>query len=440
MNVDDRGDIIENSLTKQEDYQGLTKELQKKLEWFKDQKVGIIFHWGLYSQAGIVESWQLSKEDTWARKKGAWRKDLQMLRNDYWNLANYFNPTKFDPVDWAEKAKAAGFKYMLFTTKHHDGFNMYDTKYSNYKITSTESPFSKNDKADILMNVNEAFRAAGLSTGAYFSKADWHSPDYWEPGSDPQGRYASYDPKENVQRWQSFNLFVENQLLEICQNYGPIDILWLDGGWVNSENNELLDMDRIVNKIRKIKSDTIVVDRSIGGKYENYVTPEREIPAVPPRKAWESNIPLAKNWGYVPNDKYKSFKSILDSLVEIICLGGNIILGVGPKPDGTLPQEAEQIMTQLGEWLSAFGEAVYDTRPYKNSTNFKVNMTQKGKYKYLFFKKNENGKKINCKGLNKKIVSIVNLENDEKVLVDDNIFTLPQTGYEYGALRFDLKE
>ncbi|MBA1393958.1 alpha-L-fucosidase, partial [Lactobacillus sp. XV13L] len=252
--------------------------IRNKLEWFQDQKLGIIFHWGLYSQAGIVESWQLSKEDEWARKHGAWRKDLKTLRHDYWNLNQQFNPVKFNPAEWARAAKAAGFKYMLFTTKHHDGFNMYDTKYSDYKITGAGSAFRSNPHADILRYVNEAFRKENIAVGAYYSKADWHCPFYWEPGSDPKGRYASYDPKKKPLLWHKFQNFVEQQLLEICQNYGPIDILWLDAGWVNSEHHEFLPMAEIAQKIWSVKADTLIVDRTIGGKYENYVTPEQKIP------------------------------------------------------------------------------------------------------------------------------------------------------------------
>ena len=136
-----RQDIVENKKAQQESYQDLPQAIRDKLEWFQNQKLGIIFHWGLYAQAGIVESWQLSKEDDWARKHGAFRKDLKELRHDYWALNHEFNPVNFDPESWAKAAKYAGFKYMIFTTKHHDGFNMYDTKYSDYKITGKDSAF-----------------------------------------------------------------------------------------------------------------------------------------------------------------------------------------------------------------------------------------------------------------------------------------------------------
>ncbi len=361
--VKKREDIEENLEAEQEAYGNLTKEVQEKLEWFQDQKIGVIFHWGLYAEAGIVESWQLSEEDDWARKKGAWRDQIDELRHDYWALDQAFNPTKFDAAEWAKACQAAGFKYMIFTTKHHDGFAMYDTQFSDYKLTGGDAIFQNDPRADAFGQVVSAFREVGLGIGAYYSKPDWHSPYYWVPGESAKGRLASYDPKEKPEMWAKFNQFVTNQLTEISEHYGPLDILWLDGGWVNAGHNEYLDMDQIAQKVRKDQPDLLIVDRTIGGKYENYVTPERKIPELAPLKAWESNIPLAKNWGYVPNDQYKPFEEILESVVKIVCMGGNVILGVGPKPDGTLPEPALDIMAQLGEWLSKYGQGIYSTRP-----------------------------------------------------------------------------
>jgi alpha-L-fucosidase len=361
--VKKREDIEENLAADQESYGALSKEIRDKLDWFQDQKIGVIFHWGLYAEAGIVESWQLSEEDDWARKKGAWRENIDSLRRDYWALNQTFNPTKFDASTWAQACRDAGFKYMIFTTKHHDGFAMYDTKYGDYKLTGGDSIFRNDPRADAFGQVVSAFRQVGLGIGAYYSKPDWHSPYYWQPGERAKGRRASYDPKDKPETWQKFNDFVTNQLTEISENYAPLDLLWLDGGWVNAGHNEFLDMDRIAKQVRAIQPDCLIVDRTIGGEYENYVTPERKIPEIAPVKVWESNIPLAKNWGYVPNDSYKPFDEILESLVKIVCMGGNVILGVGPKPDGTLPEPALDIMAKLGEWLGQYGQAIYGTRP-----------------------------------------------------------------------------
>lgn len=428
-----RNDIEENKATEIEAYGELTPVIKEKIEWFKDQKLGIIFHWGLYSEAGIVESWQLSKEDAWARKKGAWREDLETLRNDYWQLSEVFNPEKFAPKVWADLAKKSGFNYMLFTSKHHDGFNMYDTNFSNYKITSKHSKFHKNPQADILKYVNQAFRESGLSVGTYYSKADWHSPYYWEPNSDPIGRYASYDPIDKPDVWQKFNQFVENQLLEVVSNYGPIDILWLDGGWVNRDNHEFLKMDQIVSKLRNIKPDLLVVDRTIGGEFENYVTPERKIPDQPPLKAWETNIPIAKNWGYVPNDVYKSFEEILETFIKVVSLGGNLILGVGPKPDGTLPEEAVSVIEKLGKWLESYGDAIYGSRPVTDVKLAGYYLTKKDNRMFIFYESKNAAEAISISQLSE-IFSVSLIGSPERVQISDGTIILPQIEEPFGCI------
>lgn len=371
-----RQDIMENKKTIDEDYIELTPERRQQLQLFQDRKIGVLFHWGLYSLAGIVESWQLSKEDTWARKN-PWRDNLDELRHDYWALANSFNPRNFKPDTWAKEIKDAGFKYALFTTKHHDGFSMFDTKFSDYNVSHFTGK-------DLFGEFASSFHREGIHVGAYFSKPDWHCPYYWQPNSDPKGRYASYDPIKNPDLWRKFNHFTEGQLLELSQNYGNIDILWLDGGWVNSEHHEFLDMNTIVSKMRRYQPQMLVVDRTIGGRYEDYVTPERHVPDDVPRKVWESNIPLAKNWGYVPNDKYKSFDEILLTIIKNVSLGGNIILGVGPKPDGTFPKEAKHIMHLLGLWLKDFGEGIYGTRAIPQLKQDQWYFTTKGNNLYAF--------------------------------------------------------
>lgn len=432
-----REDIEENVQAEQETYGSeLTETLKEKLEWFKDQKIGVIFHWGLYAQAGIVESWQLSEEDDWARKRGGWRPTVEEIRRDYWALNKTFNPTQFDAKSWAEICKNAGFRYMIFTTKHHDGFSMYDTQFSDYKLTGGNSVFKDDPRADAFGEVAREFRAVDLGVGAYYSKPDWHSEDYWRPGEHAKSRLASYDPACEPVSWQKYNDFVTNQLTELSARYGKLDLMWLDGGWVNGGHHEFLNMDKIAEKVRKNQPDMLIVDRTIGGKYENYVTPERKIPEVAPVKAWESNIPLAKNWGYVPNDTYKSFDEILENVVKIVCMGGNIILGVGPKPDGKLPDEAVTLLSALGEWLKQYGEAIYETRPihfegYVRSFDF----VSKGEFIYSFIKSEHLTPSV-LTDLSALTETVVFLKTGQAVDLRDEKINLPEFDEQYVVIKF----
>lgn len=336
-----------------------TEMLKERLEWFQDLKLGVIFHYGLYAQAGIVESWQLSEKDLWAREGREFRKDFKQLQLDYWNLIKEFNPEKLQAKKWASICKEAGFKYCIFTTKHHDGFNMYNTLETEYKVGGKQSPF----KRDILKEVFEAFRKEEIATGAYYSKADWYSSFYWLDDDTIKGRHASYDTERYPEIWQRYVSFVHNQIKEITHNYGHVDLLWLDAGWCGQKKEDL-EMDRLAEIAREKQPELIIVDRMMGGRHENYVTPERKVPELAeiPNKVWESNIPIGDDWGYVPNDRFKSSQELLETFVDVVSKGGNLILGVGPKPDGTFTDEETKILQEIGNWLNIYGEGIYETR------------------------------------------------------------------------------
>ena len=177
--------------------------IQKRIDQWQDIKFGLLMHWGPYSQWGIVESWSICPEDEgWCVPDTV--KDYFTYKKRYENLGNTFNPLKFDPVKWAKAAKNAGMKYVVFTTKHHDGFCMFDSKYTDYKITGEKCPFHSNPKADVTKEIFSAFRNEGLWIGAYFSKPDWHSPDYWWPQFPPRDRNVNYDPDLYPDKWNSF--------------------------------------------------------------------------------------------------------------------------------------------------------------------------------------------------------------------------------------------
>ncbi len=330
-----------------------------KLDQWQDLKFGMIIHWGLYSVPGIVESWSICSEDVdWIPRDTTIRYDD--YKRWYWNLNNSFCPERFDPDQWASAARRAGMKYAVFTTKHHDGFAMFDTKYSDFSIA--QGPFRNHPKADVARFVFDAFRNQKMMVGAYFSKPDWHSQDYWWDRYATPNRHVNYDIAQHSYRWNNYKNFVFNQIDEITLRYGLIDILWLDGGWVRAPQEDI-DMDHIVDRARQNQPGMIVVDRTVSGPYENYRTPEKLIPERQLPYPWETCVPLSKDWGYVPGATFKSAQQIIRMLVEVVAKGGSLLLGVGPTPDGLLEPAVVDRLSEIGEWLNANGEAIYNTRP-----------------------------------------------------------------------------
>ncbi|MBT6005165.1 MAG: alpha-L-fucosidase, partial [Prolixibacteraceae bacterium] len=218
------------------------EKVLEKLEEWQDMKFGLLMHWGAYSQWGIVESWSICPEDYgWCRRtKGSNPDDYFTYKKEYENLKLTFNPVGFNPEKWASAAKNAGMKYVVFTTKHHDGFCMFDSKYTDYKITSKETPFSTNPKANVTKEIFNAFRNEGLWAGAYFSKPDWHNENYWDPKFPPFDRNVNYGPELYPEKWEKYVDFTHNQIMELMTDYGKVDILWLDGGWVSKKPQNTL--------------------------------------------------------------------------------------------------------------------------------------------------------------------------------------------------------
>ena len=355
--------------------------VQRIGEW-QDLKLGFMMHWGIYAQWGCVESWSICNESWIVRERigrdgrpirGTKDGDYYQYKQAYQQLNRTFAPRHFDPKGWAAAAKRAGMKYVVFTTKHHDGFCMFDTRYTDYSSTG-DCPAH----TDFTRGVVDAFRAQGMWTGLYFSKPDWHCDDYWAHEWATADRNVNYTIADHPDRWRRYVDFTHNQVRELTHNYGPIDILWLDGGWVRpawSVNDETrpwlgcsgqvqdVDMPRLAAIAREKNPRMIIVDRSVGGRYENYRTPEKQVPDSLLPYPWETCMTMGDSWSYVPDDHYKSTRELIHMLCDVVAKGGNLLLNVGPDADGNLPAEALQRMEEMGRCMDKIGHAIYGTRP-----------------------------------------------------------------------------
>ncbi|HVZ56381.1 MAG TPA: alpha-L-fucosidase [Chitinophagaceae bacterium] len=352
--------------------------VRRKLDAWQDIKFGLLMHWGTYSQWGIVESWSICPEDEgWTQRRGPYAENYFEYVKAYENLQTTFNPVDFNPDKWAKAAREAGMRYVVFTTKHHDGFCMFDTHQTDYKITGSKTPFSSNPRANVTREVFDAFRKQGFLVGAYYSKPDWHCPFYWWPYFPPKDRNVNYDPKKYPERWAQFKEYTFQQIKELMTGYGKVDILWLDGGWVRPRNtiddkvdwqrsityDQDIDMPRIARMAREHQPGLLVVDRTVKGEYENYATPEQTIPAEALDYPWESCITMGNSWSYVPNDHYKSTNDLVHMLLKIISRGGNLLLNIGPSPQGDWSDTAYSRLKEIGAWMRVHQEAVYNTVP-----------------------------------------------------------------------------
>ena len=295
----------------------------ERLEWFRDQGFGMFIHWSVDSQTGVVISHSLA---------GA---DEAYTRRFFEDLPKSFNPRKFDPQDWAALAKLAGIKYVVFTTKHHSGFAMWDTKTTDFGIMHT--PY----KHDLTREILDAFRAEGIAPGIYFSPDDFSW--LWKNKIDIQRGIPGVQPRNNP-GLMKLDLA---QVRELMSNYGPIDVVFFDG-----EPEGLRDL------AWKLQPKTVVTRGAIQ-------TPELYVPGIPLEGAWEANFTMGTAWQYQPqNELYKTGGQVIDILVETRAKGGNLLLNVGPKPDGELPIEQEERLREVALWMQVNQECIYNVRPW----------------------------------------------------------------------------
>jgi len=340
---------------------GLETE-DERTAWYRDAKFGMFIHWGPYSLASVEASWPIM-----VPKPGG------ITEAEYRALPSRFNPTKFDPDAWIDLARTAGQQYMVFTTKHHDGFCMFDSSYTDYKITKT--PYGK----DIVKQLSTACDARAMRLGFYYSPPDMHHPDFRDT-SKPAS--VNWHGEPDRPEWPMYLQYMQLQLTELLTRYGPAVLVWFDG----LNNQEKYDGRRFLNLIHSLQPATLVNDRI--GVPGDYVTPEQFVPTAIPTKQvhfnavdqsvnqrlkpgipapedfqlWETCMTINNTWAYNEHDHdYKSSQFLIRSLVEVASRGGNFLLNVGPRPDGTIQPEFQERLRAIGDWISVNGDSIYGT-------------------------------------------------------------------------------
>lgn len=310
------------------------KQSNQKMKWFSEAKLGIFIHWGIYSVNGIDESWSFFND--------------YISYDDYMKQINGFTAEKFNADEWTDLIKESGAKYSVITTKHHDGVALWDTKYSGLNVVE-RSPA----KRDLVEEFSNSLKKKGLKLGLYYSLLDWSHPDY--PNKTRNEKRYTDDP-EKLKKFVDFNF---NQLKELSTNYNP-DLYWFDGDWEQSA--ETWRAKELREALLKINPNVILNSRLQG--YGDYATPEQGLPVSRPQdKYWELCMTMNDSWGYQHNDhNYKTSNQIIRILVECISMGGNLLLDIGPKSDGTIPKEQVQILKDLGRWTKKHKKAIYGTQ------------------------------------------------------------------------------
>ncbi len=324
---------------------------EERLKWWADARFGMFIHWGIYAQAARHE---------WVKKHERIPDDL------YQKYFEAFNPDLFNPAEWAKKAKEAGMKYAVITSKHHDGFCMFESAYTDYDVVNT--PYGK----DIIKEWVEAFRAEGLGIGFYYSLIDWHHPEFTIDRVHPRSAKtaAEYDELNKDRDMAVYREYLKNQVREILTKYGKIDILWLDYSYPGEFGKGRDDWGSVelVKMVRDIQPGIIINDRADLKDYWggwDFTTPEQykveSWPEIDGKKiSWETCQTFSGSWGYYRDEHtWKDKKQLLVLLIESVSKGGNLLLNVGPTARGIFDHRADKALAGMGEWMKVNGRSVY---------------------------------------------------------------------------------
>ncbi|HWT73588.1 MAG TPA: alpha-L-fucosidase [Mobilitalea sp.] len=341
----------------------LYEERKKRTEWYTEARFGMFIHWGLYAIPA----------------RGEWVKSYDRFTNEeYQQYFDEFNPTRYNPKEWAKIAKNAGMKYAVLTAKHHDGFCLFDSQYTDYKSTNTKC------KRDLVREYIDAFRAEGIMVGLYYSLIDWHHPDFPHYGDNQHPMRDNEAFKNTEHHFENYITYFHNQVRELLTNYGTIDILWFDFSYHNKAlagtqfeymMGETWRATELVKMIRSLQPD-VIIDNRLGGDSKkaepefysgDFASPECMMPTNPITDElgrpmpWELCLTLDNNWGYAKHkpSNYKTTKNVIEMLVECVSMGGNMLINVGPNPKGEIPKESIRILSEVGEWMRKNAESIY---------------------------------------------------------------------------------
>ncbi|MCM4171548.1 alpha-L-fucosidase [Arenibacter sp. TNZ] len=362
----------------QEQAQDTVLHNEAKMQWFKDAKLGIFIHWGLYSVNGIDESWSFYNG--------------YISHENYLKQTKGFTAKKYDPQAWADLIKRSGAKYSVITSKHHDGFALWNTKYGDFDAVKSSAA-----KQDVITPFVSALRKNNLKVGIYYSLPDWSYKDYTHFTRDS----IRYNAMDQPQRWNKFLKLYQGQLKELSDNYNP-DLYWFDGDW--EHNSEEWEVPKVRQMLFDKNPNTILNSRL--REQGDYATPEQGMPITRPKnKYWELCLTMNDSWGYQKNDNnYKTTDQIIGIFADVIGNGGNLLLDIGPKGDGSIPEEQVGILEGLGRWTNKHKEAIYGTRSGIPKEHFygPTTLSKDQNILYLFVKGNSNGEVV-IRGLKNRI-------------------------------------
>ncbi len=382
-----------------------------RMQWFKDAKLGIFIHWGIYSVKGIDESWSFHNE--------------YLPYEEYMTQLDGFTASNYDPKSWARLISESGAKYAVMTSKHHDGVALWDSEYGDLNVVK-KTPAGR----DLVGPFCNAIRKEGLKVGTYYSLIDWSYPDY------PNFTVTQQRYTDDSLRWNSFVRYNLGQIREISEIYKP-DLFWFDGDWeFGAEQWHAREIREMLFK----NNPEIIINSRLAG-YGDYTTPEQGLPVNKPEaEYWELCMTMNDSWGYEPNDKnYKSPNQVIRIFADVIGLGGNLLLDIGPMPDGNIPPEQVNILKELGRWTKKHSEAIYANSAGLPPGYFDgpSTLSDDSTILYLFFSYHPNGP-IVLKGISNNINRIWVVGNGTKL--DWKVYLKPYWSAVPGLVYIDVPE